>query len=447
MTSQYDNDFLDNYMELVEHTESPRVYHMWAALAGVSACLGRRVYLPFGFTKMYANMYVLLVGPAASRKNTAINIMQGFIRKGTGVRFAQDDCAGKKQGIIAVMAGTDEEELELNAIENQLESLASLTPETLATIVLPGPKKSPDGNTRNSEDAHSIFVVSNEFTAFTGQNNREFIDFLTKVYDGEPYDYRLKSKKERVTMDDPLIGIVGGTTPTNIAESLPPSAIGQGFTSRVIFVFGARKYRSVPRPDALNADKAEFVQKRYSEIYYNLRGELFETGEARGYADNIYERRSQLTDGRFTYYLARRHTHFLKIGMLMAASRMSQTIELRDYENADALLNTTEVAMPDALGEFGMSPIAAAKQKVVEFINYSPEPVTLQMVWAYMGRDLRMHDISLVLNDLVNAQKIQQSKSLISDTAVYIPFLSGHSAEVINLMEMKQTAPSTEKLQ
>lgn len=445
--SEYDNDFLDAYMQMVEQTESPRVFHLWSALAGISACLGRRVFLPFGFTKMYANMYILLVGPAASRKNTAINIMQGFIRKGTGVKFAQDDCAGKKQGIIAVMAGEDEEELETAEIERQLENLASLTPATLSTVVIPGPAKVNDGNTRNKEDGHAIFVVSNEFTAFTGQNNREFIDFLTKIYDGEAYDYRLKNKKERVTMEDPLIGIVGGTTPTNIADSLPPSAIGQGFTSRVIFVFGARKYKSIARPDPLEEDLKRFVQKRYSEIYYNLHGELGETTEAKQYANSIYERHNDLTDGRFTYYLARRHTHFLKLGMIMAASRMSGTVELQDYMQADALLKATEASMPDALGEFGQSAISAAKQKIIEFINYNHEPISHQTLWAFMGRDLRMHELSTIINELISTQKIQAVKSMISDTVVYIPFVHGREAEVINLMDVSATAASTETLQ
>lgn len=442
-----DNDFISTYLQMVEQTESPRVFHVWSALAGVSACLGRRVYLPFGFTRMYANMYILLVGPAASRKNTAINIMQGFIRKGTGVKFAQDDCAGKKQGIIAVMAGEDEDTVELDNLEKQLESLTSLSPETLSTIVVPGPNKTPEGNSRNKEDGHAIFVVSNEFTAFTGQNNREFIDFLTKIYDGEPYDYRLKNKKERFTMEDPLIGIVGGTTPTNIADSLPPSAIGQGFTSRVIFVFGAKKYKSVARPNSFNEDLERFVKKRYSEIYYNLQGELREAPDALQYVNSIYEKHNDLTDGRFTYYLARRHTHLIKLGMVMAASRMSGIIELQDYLQADALLKATEEFMPEALGEFGQSPLSAAKQKIIEFINYSHEPVTMQMLWAFMGRDLRMHELSTIVNDLVTTSKIQQVKSMISDKTMFIPYIAGKEAEVINLMDTSQTAASTETLQ
>lgn len=449
--SEYDNDFLDNYMQLVEETESPRVFHLWSALSGVAACVGRRVWLPFGFTEMYPNMYILLVGPAASRKNTAINIMQKFLRKATGVKFAQDDCAGKKQGIIAAMAGQDEQEIEDDQLTQQLHTLASLAPEqalkAIANVVIPGPKKTPEGMSKNKDDKFSLYITATEFTAFTGQNNLEFIQFLTKVYDGEPYIYRLKNKKEEFVMDNPMVNLLGGTTPTNIADSLPTTAIGEGFTSRVILVFGSRKYKSIPRPDSFDETLQQTIQKRYSEIYYNLSGELQEAPDAKQFANGIYERRNSLTDGRFTYYLGRRHTHFLKIGMLFACARMSKMVEIQDYLQADALLTSTEKFMPDALGEFGMSPLAAASQKIVEFINFSREPVTVQMLWAFMHRDLRMHELSNVLNDLQAANRIQQTKSMITGNVVYIPNVDGGTVDKITLMDTQQTSASTETLQ
>jgi len=125
--------------------------------------------------------------------------------------------------------------------------------------------------------------------------------------------------------------------------------------------------------------------------------------------DDIYENGvSNLNDARFIYYLERRQTHLIKTALVLAVTRGSMVIELTDIEEANMILNYTEKFMPDALGEYGMSPLANAKQKMLEFLIHARGPITIQMMWTMMHRDMKQVDFRNSLNDLENSGKIMQ---------------------------------------
>jgi len=83
-------------------------------------------------------------------------------------------------------------------------------------------------------------------------------------------------------------------------------------------------------------------------------------------------------------------------------------IEESDVETADALLFATEEHMPEALGEFGLSPIGAAKQKMLEFLQHTNEPVSASLLWQIMQRDMKVADFKSSIADLINSDKIAE---------------------------------------
>jgi len=437
----YKNEFLDLYMQMVEATESPRVYHAWSALSGVGACLGRKMWFPWGSGKLFPNIYVLLVGSPAARKSTAMEIMQDMISECTTIKFAQDDCGGKRQGLIALMAG-EEDDPDIEDIGKQMESML-LSPDSIATIEV---DMSTGEANRPTEDKHVIMVASTEFNNFIGHGNIEFLEFLARMYDGKRYKYQLKNKKEKLLMDEPLINLIGCTTPTNIAEAMPSAAIGQGFMSRSILVHGTKRHRELETLPEIPSHLMEEVKKRYSDIYFTMKGQFTRTKDAVDFSQYIYGRPLELNDGRFIYYASRRHTHFLKLAMIFAASRLSNEINLEDVQNSDALLLATEKTMPDALGEYGLNPISAAKQKIIDFIVHAKEPVTMNMLQQFMHRDLRLQELGQCVNDLINANKIQMVESRLLGTRAFIPKMQV-SNEMLNLMENAQNSPATEMMQ
>ena len=392
--SWIENEFLINYLRYTDNVESPRLMHLWAALSGIAATIGRRARVNLNIGNLYPNLYVLLVGPPGTRKSTAINTMLKFVKNETDTQLAPDDTSGQRQGLIAALQGAEDEEwkqqVELlehtDAVDQVVEHVSNLDMRI------------------NDVNKHHMFVVASEFGSFLGQNNLALTRFLVKMWDGEDYVYQLKSSKH--VLRDALLNMIGGTTSTDIATLLPPEAIGQGFMSRIILVYESRKQRRIPPSKAgVNQQFYEPIAEVFREA--NQLNGLFElTDEANELSDHLYMQDVKINDTRFIYYSERRHTHLLKLSAVLAATRGTLTIEADDIEQADILLSVTEESMPDALGEYGLSPIAAAKQKMLEFIQHANGPVTDRVLWLVMNRDMRLVDFHNALSEMVNAGKI-----------------------------------------
>ena len=394
MELRIENEFIQEYLEYVEDTESPRIYHIWSAIGAIGAALGRRVHFPFGIGPIYPNEYILLVGPPATRKSTAINIAGEIIKRATSVRIAPEDTAGKRQGLIAAMEDKTEEERTLEEIET---ADAALFLEQLSKH-----KVSID-----TSDRHILFAIASEFSVFIGQHSIEMVNFLTKVYDGEDYKYQLKNEQRILT--EPLMGLIGGTTPTSISDAFPTTTIGHGLMSRMVLVFANQKYKRIARPPRLNPKIEKSLVEQINYMYLNLRGEFAETDKAKEIGEQLYEKDVDIQDPRFVYYCDRRQTHHIKLSMCLAAARKKMCINQTDVEEADRILGYTEQFMPEALGEFGLSPLATATQKLWEFIQHNRDiPIAERLLHSVMHRDMKRVDLLNTLSTFVNQNKLKR---------------------------------------
>lgn len=415
-----DNEFLQKYLEYVEQTESPKLMHIWSAISAASACMGKHVHLPFGIGNIYPNIFVLLVGPPGTRKSQSIKYASKLIKSATGVRFAPDDTGGQRQGLIAAIEG----DMQLDDAEQELEIMANAAAINSLTDI---------GNisvsTVNGSDTHHIFACASEFGTFMGEGNVNMTRFLNKVWDGEDYYYKLKNTQK--VLKDPLMTIIGGTTTSDIARILPAESIGQGFMSRWILVFAPQKAKKVARP-RLDSDLADWLQERFAWLHYEMHGEMSESPAAHDLLNKLYEEEDiDLQDSRFLYYSERRHTHLQKLCIILAALRQSYEIQSQDVEQANMLLAATEEYMPEALGEFGLSPIGAAKQKMLEFLQHTHEPITTSLLWSVMQRDMKMTDFKAAIADLINADKIQEVNTNAGQAFIYKSELQ----EALSLLE------------
>ena len=379
------NETIIKYLKLVEHTEPPVLHHIWSLISMMSANLGRRCYFEFGSIPILPNQYVLLVGDPGVRKSTAIGLAKKMIKGNTSIRLAPDDTGGQRQGLISAMQAEEINPEELFAGLDQAEEYASAAP------------------TVHPEDRHSMFVLASEFASFLGLSSYELIVFLTKMWDGEDHTYSLKNSKQ--VLENPLINILGGTTPIAISTALPMEVVGQGFLSRVILVYAESSVK-IPRPQALAEDGVAEIRKIFNYVSNEFTGPFKETAKAATRLDEIYLANTKIEDTRFVYYKTRRHTHLIKLTMALAALRGSQEIIIDDVEDAQNILSLTEESMPNALGEFGLSPLGTAKQKLLEFIRQSEDPFTVKNLWSLMQRDMKLEDFTQTLKDFVSEGKI-----------------------------------------
>lgn len=406
-TPIFNTPYLNDYMKMVEDTESPRLFHVWAALSAVSASLGRRCYLPFGPMVIYPNQYILVVGNPGTRKSTAVGFMKKVLKDSTGIRFAPQDTSGQRQGMVTAMQSRQSDKILLDGVDLAAadNSMGALTLAEISEVVI-----EEEEAFAHEADRHHMMIVASEFSRFIGQNNIAMLEFLTTMWDGDDYEYQLKNTLTE--LKNPLLNMIGATTPTSIALSMPPAAGGQGFLSRVILVYGARKYKSVPRPSAPDADLVLKVKNVINRSYYELDGPIQETDDARAYSESLYDYGLEISDSRFGYYNERRYTHLIKLAMSLCAARGDSRIVRDDYEEAHRILRATERGMPDALGEFGMNPLAQLKQSILENVRMNVV-VDMAVLQAQFHRDAKPQDISQVVNDLqrVNQLKIIQGQS------------------------------------
>lgn len=406
---EFKTPYLNDYLQMVEDTESPRIFHIWSAIFAVSAALGRRCWLPFGTFDIFPNHYILLVGTPGTRKTTASSMGKRMLKASTGVRFAPSDTGFQRQGLIIALQGPEDnsqEFLDSAKLGSQDTSLSSLS--DLEEITNISPEEERLGFT-DVADKHHIAIVASEFSRIIGQNNMAMMDFLGERYDGEDYEYLTKTS--HIKLKDTLMNMVACTTPVSIANALPPQAGGQGFLSRIILVYGARKYKQVPRPSSPPEELVSRVKDTLDNVYYTLSGAFTETDDAREFCESIYGYTLDIADSRFAYYAERRFTHLIKLGMVLAASRGSMEISRTDYEESHRILRATEKGMPDALGEFGMNPLAALKQEILEQLRHQQGPLTMEQIIAMFHRDARSHEITEVVNELIRMGQVVGSQA------------------------------------
>lgn len=404
---EFETQYLNEYLRMVEDTESPRIFHIWSAVFAIGSSLGRRCWLPFGTFNIYPNQFILLVGTPGTRKTTAANQSKRLLRKATGVRFAPSDTGGQRQGLAMALANEESmhkeflNDVELGSREHTIASLTELEsitnePETEAAMFIA------------EADKHHLAVVASEFSRFIGQNNLSMLDFLGERYDGEDYEYR--TRQSNIVLKNTLMNILACTTPTMLNNSMPPAAGGQGFLSRMILVYGTRKYKQVPRPAAPAVELVSRVKDRLNDAYHRLSGEFSETPDGRSYSESLYGYSVEISDSRFGYYSERRYTHLIKLAMCLAGSRGDRLITKSDYEEAHRILRATERGMPDALGEFGLNPLALLKQEILEQLRATQGPLTMEQIVAMFHRDARSREIAEVINDLLKMGQVLMSQ-------------------------------------
>ena len=376
------DDYFEAYFSYagVGESEAPSIFHRWASISILGALLARRIWLPFGHSSIYANQYVMFMGSAGTRKSTAINIGAKLL-KGTGYNhFAADRVS--KEKFLMMMSSIDEAALD--------------DPDALLELTVDEPAES--------------YIVAEEFTDFTGMNNMEFYTMLTKLWDCPSEYLHPKIHGKDVEVNKPTVSILSGNTAQGFSLAFPAEALGNGFLSRVLLVYGEPTGRKVTFPKPLEENKRaaliEFLRK-----VKQLSGVCTLTEAAKALCDRVYREYIPVDDHRFVGYANRRFTHLLKLSMIIAAARLSTTITEEDILKANTLLYVTELKMPRALGEFGQSKYSDVSGAIIEILHAAKRPVTVNEIWKKVQKDFnRMSEFHDVLKNLQQAEKIQTMK-------------------------------------
>jgi len=349
-------DWIEGFMCLTENSEPPILYRKWSAISTIAAALQRKVRLELGLSlTIFPNLYVVLVGPSATGKGTAMRFSYDILKEIPSIKMSAQ--ATSLQALIRGMKNTNLTDVDLETGKQQFHS--------------------------------SLTIFSDEFTVFLGYHNRELMSALCDWYDCKDrwvYDTIKRDKEEVVGV---WVNLLAGTTPDNIQSSFPMEAIGGGLTSRIIFVNEDKRNKLVVFPAAT---KAELELQQY--LIHDLERIALLSGAARFteaamsfYADWCMEadKHPPFQDKKFDGYNGRRRNHLNTLAMICSASRNdSLIITSDDIERAAYLLAEVEMKMGTVFRGIGRSDISALiNEAIIFFANAKGKDIPL---WEFSRR-------------------------------------------------------------
>ena len=395
-------DFFSNFLTYTRGTEVPAFFYRFAAISGLGAWLGKDVYVKFGSQKIYANLYVLLLGEPGTKKSTAIKTMKKLMKGAYYNNFAAEKTS--KEKFLLDLSGLEEE--------------GEADADTFLNVGIQG-----------DDEAREVFIAADEFTDFFGNNILDFVSLLGVLWDWEgPYENKIKNGQS-VKISDPYVSILGGTTPTTFSNTFPQEIIGQGFFSRVLAIHSKPTGRRITWPHEPPEEETSAMLEQLRKIKSNCVGQMTFTKEAYALVDTIYQNWSEINDTRFLSYSNRRHTNFLKMILLHTASRCSMEITAEDVIYANTILHHAEVAMPKAYGEFGHSRNSALTHKLLQHLDTikDGEYPDIMDLWGIFISDFeRFEMFTSLIQSMVQAEKIQLvNKKILPKLKPVSPVYSG----------------------
>jgi len=349
------------------NTEPAAIFDKWTAYSIIAAALRKKASLSLGRINIYPNLYVVFVAePGLARKSQAINNGMKLMNEVPDIICCAD--AVTKEALLDDLEGSATDEL------------------------------MPDGTTLRHS---SLNVISKEFESFLGQKkeNTKMLVLLTDLFDSQeiPWKYRTKQSGSNV-IPSVFINLLGATTPDSLASSLPPTAVGGGLTSRILFIWADGKKKKVPKPITTREEeklKEMLVQDLYK--ISRLAGRYEFSLEADKKWDDWYMEYEEADPNRickdpsFNGWYSRKPMYILKLSIVIAAARGDSLIlEWSTIRDAIKDIEEIEIKMGNVFKAVGKSAITSEVDQLLQVIKTRKvvtEKQLLSLVWRDMDSD------------------------------------------------------------
>jgi hypothetical protein len=375
------SSWLKGLAEFAEDTEAPRDFWLWAGISTIASAVQRKVWVPYGIETIYPNMYILIIGPPASRKAAPINLSKKLLQE-LQVTISKD--SGSKRALTKQMAAAVDKEKFFE----------------------------PKGQKWIGQSA--ISIISRELSSLLAVEPKTMIEFLTDGYDcpEDKWEYGTSEKGEDILYYH-VINCLLGTTPGWFANNLPQEAVGSGWTSRHIIIFGDKVYKRVPRPELTERQKHVYKSLVNDlQLIAGLVGEMSWSKEAGEYFDNWYKdidkNLSKIKDERLAPFGGRVHVHVIKTAIVLHLDRSSVLeLEADDVGRAIELVWGTIPGASQAFGGFGPSRTSGEVHRIEQQVRIM-KVVAFEELLAANLRHVNKSELVEILSTLVAAKKIQE---------------------------------------
>lgn len=349
--------FLTDLIYTMRGTEVPTLFTLWSGLWLLSTAIKREAWLSWFPVDLYPNLYVILAGPAGSKKSTTIDDVGMPILEVVQQYISHPNIRRMKN---------------IHTVKDKM------TPEAMLDAMLPGNKKGKssfvlvDSDGKPLTDSQNrplrykatseMGIVLSEMTSSIGKRSytEGFVEVLLDLYNPKDHwEWRTKGEGTKVFRNT-YLSLLAATTPVAFRESVPKVAAGDGFLSRCVVVYQAISNRrfSVPRPVPAAPNRVELA-KRLAWIAEHGLGEFRLSEEAFSLYDDWYDDYKNFMDDNEGEggLRGRMYLNLLKTALLLRLQRYSiepqGIVEECDMADAIQLMHVTYGLSSELLGELG----------------------------------------------------------------------------------------------
>lgn len=308
-------DWIETFVIDTEGLRIAESFRTWTGITILAGALERRVWTETGRGLLFPNIFAILCGFPASGKTIAVNEARKH-----WMSLSPDLHVGPDNPSKAAF---------LHALEHSSRTYSN----GIGAVIF-----------------SAMSMPSSELGVLFQNGDDDFFHALTKLYDNEDKFEAPRTTQKSVNIDRPTVNLLGGATPDFLGQTFPEIAWSQGFTSRLIFVYGRE----------LDDNSWDMFEKRTKTTQGMLHGDLRRIFELCGEfswepaaRDALNKWRQDKLEPipehpRLLYYRGRRITHVLKLSMISAVSyHQSLTVTLADFERGRKWLLDAELTMPD----------------------------------------------------------------------------------------------------
>lgn len=307
------HSWIARFIEATTNIESPALFRKWTAISTIAAVLEQKVWIKTS-SAMYPNLFTFLVAPPGGGKSRAIDLAHDLIH-------ALPDPYIAPTSINAA-----------SIIDHLLECKRVIINLPEAPI-----------------EYHSMSILVGEFGTFMSSYDDDLMAILTDFYNVRPYGQRRRGGQLKIKIERPSLNLLIGTTPSNLMKFMPENAWGQGFASRILFIYSEEK----EIVDDFAHEKTEVPPDLIHDlgIINTLVGQFAVTAEYRNAVNAWRELGENLppkpTHPRLQHYNSRRKEHLYRLSMVSAIDRGNALLLTKDdFNRAMSWLIEAEQQMP-----------------------------------------------------------------------------------------------------
>lgn len=291
--------YIEQFLDYTSSYESPTEFFYWSAVAGIAATLRDNAYILLGDTRVYPNLYILIIANPAMRKAKPLNSTVELIKHANNTKVIEG-----RTSIQAVIQ-------RLGEIERQK-----------------------NGNTISGA---SGIIFTEEISAMFTEDDAN-IPVLTDLYDYKSSYTSSLISRGTTRLTNVVVSLLGASNEELLKPVFNNRAIYGGLLSRCLIVYGdrVRHRNSLMYEDPKKYDPRP-LQASIRRIA-NLKGIFEITDAARREYDHWYTsicpELEKNTAGK-TGAEGRIHVNVLKVAMILAVSRSEKlVVDVEDIEAA-----------------------------------------------------------------------------------------------------------------